>query len=106
MPDVMCNACPSGCVCQKVRAPGSKRTHPARSIAGSGAWMIGSCHTIPVKLCAGPRRDGRDPQAIMSMLIPSSIAFVSERHFLHDRRACKKPGVAAGLLFQQSFSEH
>jgi hypothetical protein len=29
--------------------------------------MIGSCHTVPVKLDAGPRRDGRDPQAMMSM---------------------------------------
>jgi hypothetical protein len=52
-------------------SPGSKRTQADRKSAGSGVWMIGSCHTVPVKLGAGMRRDGRDPQAIMSMVIPS-----------------------------------
>ena len=52
MPEVMCKVCPSGWVCQAVRAPGSKRTQAERSSAGSGAWMIGSCHTVPVKLGA------------------------------------------------------
>jgi hypothetical protein len=51
-----------------VRAPGSKRTRPERTRAGAGASMIGSCHTVPVKLSAGPRRVGRDPQAKMSMV--------------------------------------
>ena len=37
MPDVMCKVCPSGWVCQAVRAPGSKRTQADRRIAGSGA---------------------------------------------------------------------
>jgi hypothetical protein len=32
--------------------------------------MIGSCHTVPVKLGDGMRRDGRDPQAMMSMFFP------------------------------------
>src|SRR4249919_2208565 len=31
--------------------------------------MTGSCHTVPVKLGAPIRREGRDPQAMMSMLI-------------------------------------
>jgi hypothetical protein len=35
---------------------------PERSNAGSGASMMGSCQTVPVKLAAGARRVGRDPQ--------------------------------------------
>jgi hypothetical protein len=53
-----------------VRAPGSKRTQAERKSAGSGAWMMGSCHTVPVKLGDGMRREGRDPQAIISMFYP------------------------------------
>src|SRR5450830_1619974 len=80
MPDVMCKVCPSGWVCQAVRAPGSKRTQAERRSAGSGAWMMGSCHTVPVKLGAPIRRDGRDPQAIMSMVNTSPYwSFFIER---------------------------
>jgi hypothetical protein len=43
-------------------SPGSKRTKPERTRAGAGASMIGSCHTVPVKLSAGARRVGREPQ--------------------------------------------
>src|SRR5665213_1809559 len=87
MPETIAKVWPSGWVCQNVRAPGSKRTQPARSNAGSGAWMIGSCHTVPVKLDAGPRRDGRDPQAMMSMMVFSRVALFSGYHFL-QRPAC------------------
>src|SRR5262249_18640698 len=68
IPDVTKRVCPSGCVCQAVRAPGSKRTQADRMRAGSGAWMMGSCQTVPVKLGGPMRREGRDPQAIISML--------------------------------------
>jgi hypothetical protein len=49
-------------LCQAVRAPGSKRTSAERTRAGAGVSIIGSCHTVPVKLSAGPRRVGREPQ--------------------------------------------
>jgi hypothetical protein len=39
--------------------------------------MTGSCHTVPVKLGALIRREGRDPQAIMSMSIFSPVDAVS-----------------------------
>src|SRR5690349_14365363 len=68
-PDVTKSVCPSGWVCQAVRAPGSNRTQADRIRAGSGAWMMGSCQTVPVKLGGPIRREGRDPQAIISMLI-------------------------------------
>src|ERR1700746_683866 len=61
-PETTNSVWPSGCVCQAVRAPGSKRTKPERTRAGAGASMIGSCHTVPVKLSAGARRVGREPQ--------------------------------------------
>src|SRR5208283_2769511 len=97
-PDVMCSVCPSGWVCQNVRAPGSKRTQPARNSAGSGAWMIGSCHTVPVKLDAGPRRDGRDPQTMMSIVSTSPGAFVfSERHFYTSGAHAKSPASPPGF---------
>src|SRR5471030_817971 len=82
MPEVMCKVCPSGWVCQAVRAPGSKRTQADRSSAGSGVWMIGSCHTVPVKLGALMRRDGRDPQAIMSMVISFPYCICIGAYFL------------------------
>ncbi len=47
-------------VCQTVRAPGSKVTRYERSRAGSGASMIRSCRTVPVKYPDEPRRVG-DP---------------------------------------------
>jgi hypothetical protein len=36
-------------VCHAVRAPGSKATFKARTLAGSAASIMGSCHTVPVK---------------------------------------------------------
>src|SRR4029077_12432742 len=68
-PDMTHKVCPSGWVCQWVRAPGSKRTMPERIRAGAGASMTGSCQTTPVKESAGPRRDGREPQGRMSMVV-------------------------------------
>jgi hypothetical protein len=36
-------------VCHAVRPPGAKVTSVERSLAGSGASMIGSCMTVPEK---------------------------------------------------------
>src|SRR5579883_251675 len=53
-PDVTTRVCPSGCVCQAERAPGSNVTIPAVTREGSGAWIIGSIRTAPVKYSSGP----------------------------------------------------
>jgi hypothetical protein len=66
-PAVMWIVCPSGWVCQAVRAPGSNRTHVARNRAGSGASITGSCQTVPVKYSAGALREGMEPSGLMSM---------------------------------------
>src|SRR6185369_14052589 len=68
-PEITCKVCPSGCVCQAVRAPGSKLTRPARTRAGAGASMIGSCHTTPVNDSFGWRRVGTEPLGLMSILV-------------------------------------
>ena len=54
-------------VSQAVRAFGSNRTHAPLIRAGAGASMIGSCHTVPVKLSAGVRREGTEPKRLISM---------------------------------------
>jgi hypothetical protein len=48
-PTVTIRVWPSGCVCQAVRAPGSKVTLAPLTRAGSGAWNSGSTRTAPVK---------------------------------------------------------
>src|SRR5262245_5982509 len=69
---------PSGWVCHAVRAPGSKLTRAARMRAGAGASMIGSCHTVPVNQSPGMRRDGTDPNNLMSMIFPQHVCTLSE----------------------------
>jgi hypothetical protein len=41
--------------------------------AGAGASMTGSCHTVPVKASAGPRRVGTDPIFLMSTSVPPML---------------------------------
>ena len=48
-PSVTISVWPSGCVCQAVRAPGSKVTFAAATRAGSGGLISGSSRTLPVK---------------------------------------------------------
>src|SRR5437773_1617158 len=66
-PEITCKVWPSGWVCHAVRARGSKRTKAPRMRAGAGASMIGSCHTVPVKESAGARREGTEPNGLISM---------------------------------------
>ena len=63
---------PSGCVCQAVRAPGSKVTCAPTARAGSGAEKSGSTRTVPVNQSADPLADGRVPFRVISML-PTSV---------------------------------
>src|ERR1044072_8802661 len=66
-PEVTINVWPSGCVCQAVRAPGSKVTLALRTRAGSGASNNGSMRTKPVNQSAGPLLDGCEPLRLISI---------------------------------------
>src|SRR5438552_18809163 len=66
-PDVTINACPSGCVCQAVRAPGSNVTLAPRTRAGSGASNSGSMRTVPVNQSVGPFADACEPFRFISI---------------------------------------
>src|SRR5947207_13041624 len=66
-PNVTINVCPSGCVCQAVRAPGSNVTLAPRTRAGSGASNKGSIRTEPVNQSAGPLLEDCAPDRLISM---------------------------------------
>src|SRR6266481_819304 len=66
-PDVTINVWPNGCVCQAVRAPGSKVTLAPRTRAGSGASNSGSMRTVPVKYSAGPVLELCEPFFLISI---------------------------------------
>jgi hypothetical protein len=61
--------CPSGCVCQAVRAPGSNVTLAPLTRAGSGALNSGSMRTVPVNHSAGPLPDGCVPFRLISIAL-------------------------------------
>src|ERR1700686_5250653 len=54
-----CKACPIGCVCHAVRAPGPNDTRFAANLAGAAAATISSMHTVPVNQSCGPLRQPR-----------------------------------------------
>src|SRR5215470_17279843 len=68
-PETTCKVCPSGWVCQAVRALGSNLTQAPLIRPGAGASAIGSCQTVPVKFSAGVLRDGTEPNGLMSMTL-------------------------------------
>src|SRR5947209_2728452 len=90
-PEMTCSVWPSGCVCQAVRAPGSKLTRPARMRAGAGASMIGSCHATPVNDSFGCRRVGTDPLHLISIAL-LQLMYCDDSALAKT----KKPGIAAG----------
>src|SRR5438067_11296666 len=63
---------PSGCVCQLLRAPGSKVTYAPLERDGAGALNSWSMRTVPVKYSAGPRAEGCDPLRLSSICRHSS----------------------------------
>src|SRR5947209_8439726 len=65
------SVCPSGCVCQLLRAQGSNVTYAPLVRAGCGALKSGSIRTVPVKYSAGPRAEGSDPLRLSSISIPN-----------------------------------
>src|SRR5689334_4339875 len=72
IPAVTTSTWPSGCVCQAVRAPGSKVTSPPDVREGAVAENRRSTRTAPVKLSAGPLPEGSEPtRAILTAPVSS-----------------------------------
>src|SRR5690348_7116923 len=63
------SVCPSGCVCQAVRAPGSNVTPAPLTRAGSGALNSGSMRTVPVNHSGGHLPDGCVPFRLISIVL-------------------------------------
>src|SRR5438552_2787664 len=99
-PDVTINVCPSGCVCQAVRAPGSNVTLAPRTRAGSGASNSGSMRTVPVNQSAGPLFEGCDLFLLISMV--SNV--VAARFSLNSLKGRGSNGALRSQLLLQLFS--
>src|SRR6478736_8022121 len=86
-PAVIISVWPSGCVCQAVRAPGSKVTLAPATRAGAFAWNKGSMRTVPVNQSAGPLLEGCEPLLLISILLPGHARTVIQyaRRFSRDR---------------------
>src|SRR5947209_2891635 len=67
-PEVTISRCPSGWVCQAVRAPGSKVTNAPETREGSVSGKSGSIRTLPVNHAAGPLTDGCEPLGLTSIV--------------------------------------
>src|ERR1700761_9452993 len=76
-PWITYSVCPSGWVCHAVRAPGSNATRLATMRIGACGVMIGSCHTVPVKLSLGPCRVGREPALMISAMTCLPVLLVA-----------------------------
>src|SRR5438034_11445805 len=99
-PAVTIRVCPSGCVCQAVRAPGSKVTLAPVTRAGSGASNSGSIRTVPVNQSAGPLFEGCDPFLLISMV--SNV--VAARFSLNSLKERGSNGALRSQLLLQRFS--
>src|SRR5579871_1850173 len=94
-PEVTINVCPSGWVCHAVRAPGSNVTKAPKARAGSGGSNRGSIRTEPVKVSAGPLRDGWEPLRLISIGLLPRLSAVSPTTFdqeSKERAATRLPG--------------
>src|SRR5439155_7161779 len=102
-PETTCSVWPSGCVCQVVRARGSKLTRVARIRAGAGASMIGSCHTVPVNESAGPRRVGLLPPGVISIRVSfhTWVSGSARRYDVAGPDASGLPGSTARRLWRR-----
>src|SRR5438309_11600124 len=80
-PEVTMSVCPSGCVCQSLRAQGSNVTYAPPARAGGASWNSGSIRTVPVKCSAGPTCDGCEPLRLISMW---SLLLCKARPFARD----------------------
>src|SRR5215831_14174601 len=90
LPTVTISVCPSGCVCQAVRAPGSNVTLAPLTRAGSGALNSGSMRTVPVNHSPGPLPEGCVPFRLISIALSSGDAGSARFTYLRllDFRDC------------------
>ncbi len=72
------SVCPSGCVCQAVRAPGSNVTALPAARAGALAANRGSIRTVPVNQSAGPFVEGREPLRLISIVESPSSSYLPD----------------------------
>src|SRR3954466_8036473 len=66
-PAVTISLWPRGCVCQALRAPGSKVTSAAETRDGSVAANSGWMRTVPVNESSGPLPEGCEPLRLTSI---------------------------------------
>src|SRR6185437_6940891 len=69
LPAVTISTCPSGWVCQALRAPGSNVTLAPDTLAPPMPLNGASMRTVPVKYSAGPVTDGGEPLRMISMVV-------------------------------------
>ncbi|WP_308461507.1 hypothetical protein [Sphingomonas citricola] len=72
-PQVTINVWPSGCVCQLVRAAGSKVTCAPATCDGGSAANNGSMRTVPVNQSAGPSVEGCVPLRVICITVPPGV---------------------------------
>src|SRR2546423_10176726 len=97
-PEVTISVWPSGCVCQAVRAPGSKVTLAPRARAGSGASKSASTRTVPVNQSPGPFAEGCDPARLI--FIPCSFCYGSFRALRSQQRLDRATLVHSAVAFR------
>src|SRR5580704_950201 len=83
-PSVTYRVCPPSWECHALRAPGVKRTAATFSCEGGKPRVMGSTHTSPVKVSAGPfavaaLREISMHASPMSGLRPASLTWVRDR---------------------------
>src|SRR6516162_10837832 len=98
-PEVTIRVWPSGCVCQAVRAPGSKVTLAPRPRAGSTVSNKGSIRTVPVKYSTGPFAEGREPHLLISMMNLLDVALGLQKRL--DRAALVHGAVTFRHLIER-----
>src|SRR5271165_6052576 len=76
-PAVTIKVWPSGCVCQAVRAPGSKVTMAPATRAGSAPLNGESMRTVPVNQSDGPLFAGCEPLRLISIQFSLSPAYLT-----------------------------
>src|SRR5215210_7160505 len=76
---------PSGCVCQFVRAPGSKSTR--KTPASGGEVGAASIHTAPVNHSSGPRRTSSMSSAETTFTTASLLCIEVQAGISHTRLA-------------------
>src|SRR3984957_17957796 len=94
-----CKACPIGCVCHAVRAPGSNETRFTANLPGAAAATISSIHTVPVNQSGGPLRQPRISLVNIFIFLPSLQAPDSHLRQFSRRKQCRHFHHIAIIIF-------